>query len=310
MQLRLALDWTPNTNHTGFYVALSKGWFAEADLDVRVTHPGEDNYATTPARKLASGEVDLAVAPSESAIGFHTSERRTPLVAIAAILAKDASAVVTLAESGLERPAQLDAHTYASYHARFEDPIVRRMIQRDGGRGEVELLYPDKLGIWNTLLGGQADATWIFKPWEGVQAEQQGVALNYFVLGDYGIPYGYSPVLLAHSDRLAERAEAFRAFLRVARRGYAYAQRHPDEAADLLIATSELSEERTFVRASQQVIGAYYTHEDLPWGVMRPQIWQAFLTWLIEEGILTDRSGRVIADLEPTDLYTDEFLPD
>ena len=32
----VVLDWTPNTNHTGMYVALAKGWYKQQGLDVKI----------------------------------------------------------------------------------------------------------------------------------------------------------------------------------------------------------------------------------------------------------------------------------
>ena len=37
------LDWTPNTNHTGLYVAKEKGYFKDAGLDVDIKLPPEDS---------------------------------------------------------------------------------------------------------------------------------------------------------------------------------------------------------------------------------------------------------------------------
>ena len=34
--VRFALDWTPNTNHTGLYVALERGYFDEAGIEVEL----------------------------------------------------------------------------------------------------------------------------------------------------------------------------------------------------------------------------------------------------------------------------------
>ncbi|MFN7118203.1 MAG: ABC transporter substrate-binding protein, partial [Saprospiraceae bacterium] len=202
-RIRLALDWTPNTIHTGFYVAAQKGWYENVGLELVFSSPDEDNYTLSPARKVAEGLADLAIAPSESVISFQTKENSVPLLAIAAVLAKDASAIVTLQQSGIERPAQLDSKTYASYNARFEDHIVRQMVINDGGTGDFNLIYPERLGIWNTLLSGAADATWIFLPWEGVEARLKGVELNAFQLSEdtrqwlsaHKFPAGYVLVL-------------------------------------------------------------------------------------------------------------------
>ena len=46
-------------------------------------------------------------------------------------------------------------------------------------------------------MQGEADATWIFQGWEGVDAQLRGVELNAFSLDQYGVPYGYTPVLAA-----------------------------------------------------------------------------------------------------------------
>ena len=40
-KLLVALDWTPNTNHTGLYIAKAKGWYAEAGLEVQLKSPME-----------------------------------------------------------------------------------------------------------------------------------------------------------------------------------------------------------------------------------------------------------------------------
>jgi NitT/TauT family transport system substrate-binding protein len=42
--LRIALDWTPNTNHVGFYVALQKGWYEEAGISVSIHFMAEKGY--------------------------------------------------------------------------------------------------------------------------------------------------------------------------------------------------------------------------------------------------------------------------
>ena len=42
-EITFVLDWTPNTNHTGLYVALEKGWFREEGIEtVTVVQPPED----------------------------------------------------------------------------------------------------------------------------------------------------------------------------------------------------------------------------------------------------------------------------
>lgn len=307
--IRLALDWTPNTLHTGFYVALANGSYERADLDVQITTPEADHYQTTPARQLADGAVDLAVMPSESVISYHANDPDSTFVAIAALLARDASAIVTLKQNGLDRPQQLDGRVYASYNARFEDEIVKQMIRNDGGRGQFVSHKPERLGIWHTLLTNEADATWIFLPWEGVEAELRDVELNKFLLEEYAIPYGYSPLLVTNRDWLTANTDVMHRFMAATTAGYQFAVAQPDEAARILAETANhpTLANREFLEMSQQSASGYYL-AGTAWGVMRREVWNAFVNWLIRHDLIIDRDGEKIQHIDIDRLFTNQFL--
>lgn len=307
-RIRLALDWTPNTNHTGFYVALANGSYEKADLQVELISPDADDYKLTPARRVAAGEAELAIAPSESIISFQTNN--VPMIAVAAVLARDASAIVTLKQSGLDRPSRLDGKVYASYSARYEDEIIRQLIINDGGRGQFVSHKPARLDIWHALLTNEADATWIFLPWEGVEAEQRDIQLNQFLLEDYEIPYGYSPVLAANSDWATENADALRRFLSATAEGFAFAVRDPDEAARILFDTAAHPSLTSldFLEKSQQVAAGYYLDAEGQWGVMRRDVWNAFVNWLIRNHLLNHPDGDLIQQYDVSRLFTNDYL--
>ena len=308
MTIRLALDWTPNTNHTGFYVALANGYYQQAGLDVQLLSPDQDNYQTTPAKKVNQGQADLAIAPSESVISFHLNG--APMVAVAAVLARDASAIVTLQQSGINRPKELDGKVYASYDARFEDEIISQMIINDGGRGHFVSHKPAQLDIWHALLTSEVDATWIFLNWEGVEADLKDISLNRFQLSDYDISYGYSPILAANRDWANENADALRSFLAATSQGFRFAVDNPEEAADLFIQTANhpTLSNRDFVEQSQQVAANYYLNGDGQWGIMSPNVWRAFINWLVRNRLLTTQDGELVQELDINQLYTNEFL--
>ena len=309
----LALDWTPNTNHTGFYVAREKGYYAEEGVEVAIRSPADDAYETTPANRVATGEATLAIGPSESVISYHTHPEYPSLTAVAAVCQTDRSAIVTLADDSIDRPAQLDGRRYASYDARFEDDIVRQLIRNDGGDGDVEIVTPPKLGIWDTVLDGDADATWVFMPWEGLLAERDGVDLTPFYLDEYDIPYGYTPVLLARPDTIADDAERLEGFLTASARGYRFAAENPAEAATILreAATGMDADDPDFLERSQRELAEAYLTADGEWGRMTTERWDRFVTWLADRGILTGVDGAPIPaeDLPAEELYTNERLP-
>lgn len=181
------------------FIAKAKGMYAAHGLDVVLRSPHVDEYKSTPASHLVAGDAQLAITPSETVVSHNTwpDNSKPKLKAVATLLQQDTSAIVTLKSSGLDRPSKLDGATYGSYGARYEGRIVQQMIKNDGGAGEYTEVVSPMLGLWNTLLNGSCDATWVFMGWEGVEAALKGVELNVFRLKDYGVSYGYSPVLVA-----------------------------------------------------------------------------------------------------------------
>ncbi|KAK9806673.1 hypothetical protein WJX73_006859 [Symbiochloris irregularis] len=311
-RVRVSLDWLPNTNHTGFYVATSKGYYQELGLGVELLSPHLDDYAKTPAAKLASDQVDFAVAPSETIVSSHlrsvdTQSDHLPQ-AVAAIVQDDLSAIVTLASSGITRPSQLDGKTYASYGARFEGRIVQQLIKNDGGTGNFKEVTPRMLGIWETILKEEYDATWVFCGWEGIEAERKGIKLNTFKLAEAGIPYGYTPVLIASASMLRDHAKETKHFLAATAKGFEWAAEHPDEAAEILIRQVQQDFKDTplpepldpdMVQQSQRLLSKHYLDGRGKWGTMDLKRCDAFLDWLSEAGLLTEgiasRTGGAVS---------------
>ena len=286
-KLTVALDWTPNTNHAGLFVAQQQGLYAAAGLHVTLLSPEADAYATTPARRLLAGEVELAVASSETVLSYRTAATPVEVTAVAALLQADTSAIAVLAASGIERPAQLDGRVYASYQARFEDRIVQEMVKNDGGQGNLVVEYPPKLSIWNRLLQGQAAATWIFLGWEGAQAKLANVALRTFSLGTYGIPYGYTPVLVSTPEVLATKRDIIARFLAATGAGYQQAAADPAAAAQLLTQTGLPDfADTAFVQTSLELLQPHFLTETGQWGTMQLRQWSAFVQWLVDKGLL------------------------
>ena len=291
--IRLALDRTPNTNHTGFYVALAKGDYERVGLDVELISPDQDNYQTMPARRVAQGNAELAITPSESVVSYQTNG--VPLIAVAAVLARDISAIVTLKESGISRPQDLDGKVYASYGARYEEDIIRQLIQNDDGRGQFVSHKLGWAGIWRALLTREVDAAWCWLTWEGVQADIQGVDLNQFLFDEYEIPYGYNPVLTAHSQWTEENGDALRRFLEETAAGYRFAIKNPDEAARMLIKTTNHPSlnNRNFVEQSQQMVVRLLPGRRRSLGLYAPEC-LGIVCELDDSQPPADRSGRGI----------------
>tara|TARA_B100000941_G_C28490774_1_gene547813 strand:- start:3 stop:914 length:912 start_codon:yes stop_codon:yes gene_type:complete len=233
-KIKLALDWTPNVNHIGFLVAKEMGFYRQNDLDIEFLTPEFDDYSTTPAKKVELGNSDFGLCPTESLISFRTKKNPFIIKGLMTIFQEDVSAIATIKSKNILRPKDLDGMSYASYNARYEDKIVKKMIINDGGKGNLEIHYPKRLGIWNTLIENKHESTWIFINWEGVEALQKNIQLKLFKMSDFGIPYSYSPVLFSSADYISNNSYSVKSFIESTRKGYLYCYENTNDAVSIL----------------------------------------------------------------------------
>lgn len=299
--VKIALDWTPNTNHSGLYIAQRQGLYSQAGLDVQILPP-DVSYSTTPAKRLIAGEVDLAIVPSESCIAYAESDKHDMrLQAIYAILQSDASAIVSTS-SDFTRPRNLENGRYGSYNAKYEDHIIRAMVNADGGDGTKIQIEGSKgkLSLFEELKNGNIDATWIFMPWEGVQAKRDGVKLNVFRTEEHDVPYGYSPVIVRNGKQGTLPSEVLSKFVHTTRNGYEIALKTPEAAVDALKGYCE--EDGEFLLDSQQQINQFYSDgKGGRLGSIDEEKWNKWIRWLKEQGLLSKSAGTL------DDLFTNEF---
>ena len=310
--ITIALDWTPNPIHAGFYVAQANNWFAEAGLDVTFLSPEDDDYKKMPADKVADGEAMFGICPSEFVIKSHYLGGGGKLVAVAAILQSSASAFVTLQDSGISRPRQLDDHKYAFLGLPFEQIVLSQMIYMDGGLGVTNNIATQPLQTWQQVLQGGAHCTWIFKPVEGVEAEHEGLKINLFDPHEYGIPYGYAPVLVANKTVLDEQPEAVAKFMKAVARGYHFAAENPDAAAGLLLKTAQFATQpnKDLLLKTQKTTSTYYLTKEGHWGAMTAERWQGFIEWIEEQRALVisqNMPSHLRGTLQET-VFTNKFV--
>ncbi len=295
----LLLDWTPNTNHTGIYVAQERGWYQEAGLNVDIVIPGESDVHQV----VATGSADFGVSYQEGTT-FARVEG-VPIVSVAAIIQHNTSGFASRSSAGIEQPADLAGKRYGSFGSPIEYPTIDLLMQCAGGGSAEDVVFID-VG-WAEFLpiteADQVDFAWIYYAWTGINAELQGVDLNVIMLKDYldCIPDYYTPILITSEAMIANDPETVRAFVGATARGFDFAIESPAEAADILLAANpDLGAD--LVRASQAWLANEYRAEAAQWGVQTGDVWQAYADFLIDGGIIESFDGE--------GAYTNEFLPE
>ena len=301
--VRLALDWVPNTNHTGIYVALAKGWYEEAGVNLQILPYG----SVSPEALVANGQAEVGVSSTEGVLGAAAAGES--VVSVAAMLSTNTAALAVLKNSGITQPKELDGKIYAAFGSTYEDPTIATVIQSDGGSGNFRSALLNVAGF-DALLAGRADFVWIFRGWQGVQAEREGIDLTLFNFNDYGVPDYYTPVLVSSPDGVTNNADALKAFLRATARGYTFAANNPEEAAELLVKTAPAGSfpDPDLVRESQKLVSTFYVAKGEAWGQQRPDMWVGYPTLLLNAGVFGDATEPVREAVQDGTLFTNELL--
>lgn len=298
MPVKLVLDWAPNTNHTGIYVALEKGYYAEEGLDVEILEPA--SVGSTEA-VVGSEKADFGISMQE----YVTSARLSgvPLVSIAAVIQHNTSGFASISDRGIRTPEDFEGKRYGGWGSPLEIAIVKGLMGSVGADvQEVEFV---NIGIGDllTFIQRDIDFVWIYYGWDGIEAELRGLDLNVVMLEDYkdAVPDWYTPVIITSEGLIRKDPDKVARFVRATARGYEFAIANPDEAAAILLKHApELSHE--LVVASQRWLSKRYQDDAERWGEQKLEVWQEFADWMYEQGIVDSR-------LDAEAAFTNEFLP-
>jgi ABC-type nitrate/sulfonate/bicarbonate transport system substrate-binding protein len=292
----LMLDWVPNTNHTGIYVALDKGWYREKGIELEIIQPSK----TGVEQVVGAGQAHFGISFSE----WLTSARAqgVPIVSIAAIIQHNTSGFASPAEKGLKRPKDLEGHRYGGGGLDIERAMLKALMACDGG--DVEKLEFVNTGYADFFVVTQRDAdfTWIYYAWTGIEAELRGVPINVIWLRDYAqcVPDYYTPIIITSEQLIQQNPDLVRRFMEATARGYEFAIANPSEAAEILIKYADANPE--LIRRSQEWLSKHYVEDAPQWGYQDPAVWERFTSWMAENNLIAQ-------PIDASKAFTNEFLP-
>ena len=302
-KVTVQLDWAPNTNHIGIYVALAKGWYEEAGLEVEVLPYTDVN----PDVIVANGKADIGVSFPPNVIFSRAAG--LDVVSVAAVLQRSVTELAVLEDSAIRRPRDFDGKVYAGFGLPYEVPQIKTVIQADGGKGEFTTATLST-AAYEAIYNKRADFTEIFVAWEGIEASLRGIKLRTFRYDAYGVPDIYSVVLVAKKDTVTKRKETLSRFLEVTRRGYEFAAANPQEGAQVFL--DELRDafpEPEMVRRSTAMLASVYLAKDGHWGSQDAAKWDAYARWLLAQGVVRDTYDQAVRELPGGALFTNDLLP-
>jgi len=300
-KITFVLDWTPNTNHTGLYVAMEKGWFEEAGLSVEVVQPPEGGAEML----VGSGKAQFGVSFQDYLAPALMGKDALPITAVAAVIQHNTSGIVSRKGEGMHTPKGLEGKQYATWDLPVEKATMKTVMEADGGDFDKVTLIPSTVtDEVSALQSRSVDAIWIFYAWAGIACEVAGLETDYFAFADIDPVFDYyTPVIIAENEFLKEESETAKAFLAALAKGYEYAMENPTDAADILMkAAPELKSNQELVYASQKYLAEQYTADADKWGVFDADRWNAFFNWLNDNGLVENTIPENTG-------FTNDYLP-
>ncbi len=297
-EITLVLDWVPNTNHTGLFVAMEKEYDIKHGIKLNVIRPPEGSTTEI----VALNKEYLGISFQDSLA--YKFLKNIDISVVATIINHNTSGIISLKDKNIVKMSDLENKSYGTWDDEIEKAMIKFLMEKEGAKFTNLKLVPN-LGD-NSLTGlinNQFDSAWIYYGWDGIMADHLKYDHNFIMLKDVDSRLDfYSPVIIANNHLVNNEKELLKKVMSAIKEGYVYTMNNPKEAADILIKHApELKDSKEFVYLSQQYLSSQYASSPQLWGKIDQNRWQNFYNWLFEQKIIDKR-------LDNKPLFTNEFL--
>ena len=298
VSVKLALDWYPNANHLGLYIAQEKGYFEQEGLDVTLYTPVDPS---TVLQTVGSGADDFGISYQPDLLLARA--QGVPVVSVAGMVKHPLNSVMALKSSGITRPRDLVGKKVGYPGIPTNEPLLDTMLKADGARGleDVELVNV-KFDLAPALLLGTVDAI-VGAYWthESILMENQGYQVEIMRMEEWGVPDYYELVLVASEDMVQNRPDVIERFVRAIRRGYEEAASDPQAGVDILLRGTSDEVDEAIERPGADLLAPLWQTETSPFGHQDAARWESFTQWMQENELLAE---NVSVSAAFTNLFT------
>jgi putative hydroxymethylpyrimidine transport system substrate-binding protein len=293
--LSLTLDFYPNADHAGIYMAQKLGYFEEAGLNVGIDTPSDP---AAPLKLVAAGQSDLAISyEPEVALA---REKGLDVVAVAALVNRPLTSLIWLGKSGIKGVGDLKGKTVATagipYQKAFLKTILSRVQLSPSEVNEVNVGF----GLLPALLGGSAEAMLGgYSNVEGVDLRQRGKDPVVTPVDQLGVPTYDELVLVANRKTLEADPDKVRLFLAALQRGTEAAVKQPNAATKAVLeANTGLDPKLTEAQVEATLPLLAARTQGQPFGYMDPAAWSTFVGWMRDNGLIESlpQAGELLSN--------------
>lgn len=298
-KITVVLDWVPNTNHTGIYIAKENGYYNDQGLEVEIIQPSEGGSADL----IAAGKGEFGISYQEQVTYARTAENPLPVVAIAAIIQHNTSGFASLLDKNIKTPSDFEGKKYGGWGSPMEEAMLKGLMEKyDADYSKLEIVNIGASDFF-TSVTRDIDFAWIFYGWDGIKAELEDFHINFMLLQEMDpLLDFYTPLIIASQETIDKNPGLVKKFLSATGMGYQFAIDYPEEAARLFLLDNSALESELVI-ASQKYLSENYVGDSSRWGIMEKNIWDNFSDWMYENNLLQ-------SNLESEKAFTNKFLPE
>lgn len=297
-KVTVILDWVPNTNHTGLYVAKEQNFYAQEGLDVEIIQPTEGGSADL----IAAGQGQFGISYQEQVTFARAAQKPLPIKAIAAVIQHNTSGFASPVAKNIKSPKDFEGKIYGGWGSPMEEAILKALMEKEGADFSKLEMVDIGAADFFASVENNVDFTWIYYGWDGVAAKLKNMDINSIKLQDVDKQLDfYTPVIIASEDLIGQNPELVKKFLKATAKGYEFAMVNPEEAGKALLKNAPELDEK-IVLESQKYLANEYQGDAARWGEMKEATWANFANWMIENKLLE-------GSFDAKSAFTNEFLP-
>ena len=297
-EVTVQLKWFHQAQFAGFYVAQEKGYYAAENLKVNFLEGG---YGIDIVKPVISGQADFAVVAPENVLKKRSQGK--PVTAIAALYRRSAVVFVSMADSGLVRPADFTGKIIAVggtggaiQDLQFQFYAMMKELGLDASKVNVVPYDPE----YESFYSSRVDVTPAYITGGVIRMRQKGYKLNLVWPGDYGVRF-YSDTLVTNEQMITQKPKLVLRFLRATLKGWRDAVGDPESAAAATLKYARNPNAELQTAMMEALLPLVHTGEDQI-GWMKADRWQEMHRILLEQGILPSPLPEV------SQVYTMQFL--
>ncbi|QKE62648.1 GGDEF domain-containing protein [Aquipseudomonas campi] len=276
-KLRLQLRWLHQFQFAGYYMALEKGYYRDAGLDVEILEGGPS--ALKPVDALLAGDSDFAISNSGMVIERMAGK---PVVALAAIMQTSPIVWIVRADSGIRTPMDLAGKRLMLMPAP-ESAELLITLRREGIDINQLTIQPTSFNLQD-LLDGKTDAYDGYISNEPYWLSQHGADYHLINPREYGVNF-YNDVLYTREQLVEDKPAQVAAFVAASLKGWQYALAHQEETIRLIQQRYAPGKTLEHLRFEAEALHKLIMPELVQLGHMNPGRWEYIANSYVQLGM-------------------------